>query len=140
AAPPVAALAQLAPGAQLALAGTTFTVAERGTATYASALGEIPYRLVPNTSFQFVDLYDGRGGFATIDYGDGSEPPVVYVGSQVAAASLGLSGGEAPAQAQAGARAAPGARLACPSCNGALELRAPDRTLRVACPYCGSLV
>jgi Domain of unknown function (DUF4178) len=138
AAPPLSALAQLAPGAQLALGGMTFTVAERGTATYASALGEIPYRLVPNSSFQFLDLSDGRGGFATIDYGDGSEPPAVYIGTQVAPQALGLSGGEAP-QAQA-VRAAPGARLACPNCNGALELRAPDQTLRVACPYCGSLV
>jgi Zn finger protein HypA/HybF involved in hydrogenase expression len=138
AAPPIAALAQLAPGARLALAGTTFTVAERGTATYVSALGEIPYRLVPNSSFQFVDLSDGRGGFATIDYGDGSEPPAVYIGAQVAPQALGLSGGEAaPVEA---ARPAQGARLACPNCNGALELRAPDHTLRVACPYCGSLV
>jgi hypothetical protein len=136
--PPISAVAQLAPGARLVLAGTTFTVAERGTATYASALGEIPYRLVPNSSFQFVDLSDGRGGFATIDYGDGSEPPAVYLGTQVAPEALGLSGGE-PA-APAAARPAQGARLACPSCNGALELRAPDQTLRVACPYCGSLV
>ncbi|HEX8113219.1 MAG TPA: DUF4178 domain-containing protein [Kofleriaceae bacterium] len=138
AAPPISALAQLAPGARIALAGTTFTVAERGTATYVSALGEIPYRLVPSSSFQFVDLSDGRGGFATIDYGDGSEPPAVYIGYLVTPESLGLSGGEAPAEAQAGP--AQGARLACPNCNGALELRAPDQTLRVACPYCGSLV
>lgn len=136
AAPPLSALGQLAPGAPLSLGGAPFTVAERGTATYVSALGEIPYRLVPGASFQFVDLSDGRGGFATIDYGDGSEPPAVYIGAQVAPASLGLSGGEAgPAAATA-----QGARLACPSCNGALELRAPDQTLRVACPYCGSLV
>ncbi|HEX3759340.1 MAG TPA: DUF4178 domain-containing protein [Kofleriaceae bacterium] len=137
AAPPISALAQLAPGAQLALGGAPFTVAERGTATYVSALGEIPYRLVPGSSFQFVDLADGRGGFATLDYGDGSEPAAVYIGAQVAPASLGLSGGEAAAPAAAPAQ---GARLACPSCNGALELRAPDQTLRVACPYCGSLV
>ena len=137
-APPIAKLAQLAPGAQVTLAGTAFTVAERGTATYASALGEIPYRLVPSSSFQFVDLADGRGGFATIDYGDGSEPPAVYIGAQVTPQGLALSGGEAaPAPA---ARPAPGARLACPNCNGALELRAPDQTLRVGCPYCGSLV
>ncbi len=138
AAPPISALAQLVPGARIALGGTTFTVAERSVATYASALGEIPYRLVPGSSFQFVDLSDGRGGFATIDYGDGREPPAVYIGAQVAPESLGLSGGEAPAPAQS--HPAQGARLACPNCNGALELHAPDQTLRVACPYCGSLV
>ena len=138
AAPPIAALGQLAPGAQVALAGATFTVAERGTATYSSAAGEIPYRLVPNSTFQFIDLSDGRGGFATIDYGDGSEPPAVYLGAQVAPDSLGLIGGEPVAAAPAAV--AQGARLACPNCNGSLELRAPDQTLRIACPYCGTLV
>ena len=135
--PPVAALGSLAPGTQVSLAGATFTVAERSTATYIAASGEIPYRLVPNSTFQFVDLSDGRGGFATIDYGDGSVPPTLYLGAQVAPQSLALSGGEAAAPAAA---AAQGARLACPSCNGSLEVRAPDQTLRVACPYCGTLV
>jgi len=130
-------MAQLAPGAAIQLAGSTFTVAELGTATYVSAQGEIPYRLVPASSFQFADLSDGRGGFATIDYGNGSEPPAVYLGYQVTPQGLGLSGGEAQPQVQA---PAPGARLACPNCNGSLELRAPDQTLRVACPYCNSLV
>ena len=132
----VPSIAMLAPGTQITLAGAAFTVAERGTATYTSALGEIPYRLVPNSTFQFVDLSDGRGGFATIDYGDGGEPPAVYLGYQVTPQGLGLSGGEAP-QVVAPAT---GARLACPNCNGSLELRAPDQTLRVACPYCGALV
>jgi len=134
---PVPPIGALAPGTQIALAGATFTVAERGTAQYIAALGEIPYRLIPNSGFHFVDLSDGRGGFATIDYGDGSEPPAIYMGYQVAPESLGLSGGEAPA---ATAKPAAASRLACPNCNGSLELRAPDQTLRVACPYCGSLV
>jgi hypothetical protein len=134
---PVPSIASLAPGTQVGLAGGAFTVGERGTATYVSALGEIPYRLVPMSTFQFADLSDGRGGFATIDYGDGSEPPAVYLGYQVSPADLGVVGGEVQPQS---ARPAAGARLACPSCNGPLELRAPDQTLRVACPYCGSLV
>ncbi|HEU4734455.1 MAG TPA: DUF4178 domain-containing protein [Kofleriaceae bacterium] len=137
AAPPLAPGPALAPGAPVVLAGTTFTVSERGMATYVSAAGEIPYRLVPNTTFHFVDLSDGRGGFATIDYGDGSEPPAVYLGYQVTPEGLGLSGGEAPQPAPA---AAAGARLACPNCNGSLELRAPDQSLRVVCPYCNHLV
>ena len=136
----VPSIAALAPGTQVALAGATFTVAERGTATYVSAMGEIPYRLVPNSTFQFADLSDGRGGFATIDYGDGSAPPAVYIGMQVTPHSLGFSGGEPAAQTGQAAARAPGARLACPNCNGSLELRAPDQTLRIACPYCGTLV
>jgi hypothetical protein len=133
-APPIA---MLAPGTQVELAGATYTAAERGTATYVSALGEIPYRLVPGSSFQFADLSDGHGGFATVDYGDGSEPPVTYVGHVVTPQGLGISGGEV---APPVAAPAAGQRLACPNCNGSLELRAPDQTLRVACPYCGSLV
>jgi Domain of unknown function (DUF4178) len=135
---PVPSIAALAPGTQIGLAGGAFTVAERGTATYVSALGEIPYRLVPMSTFQFADLSDGRGGFATIDYGDGSDAPALYLGYQVAPRDLGLVGGEASQAAPA--RPASGARLACPNCNGSLELRAPDQTLRIACPYCGSLV
>ena len=131
------AIEALAPGTAIALAGTTYTVAERGTATYVSAQGEIPYRLVPASTFQFVDLSDGRGGFATIDYGDGSDAPAVYLGYQVTPQGLGLSGGEAQPQL---ATPATGARLACPNCNGALELRVPDQTLRIACPYCNNLV
>ena len=134
---PVPPISALAPGAQVPLAGATFTVAERGTATYTSALGEIPYRLVPGSSFQFVDLSDGRGGFATIDYGDGTAPPSVYLGYQVTPQGLGITGGEAQPQL---VKPTTGARLACPNCNGSLELRAPDQTLRVACPYCNSLV
>mgnify|MGYP000140193230 CR=1 FL=1 len=128
---------QLTPGATIELGGAHYTIAERGAATYVAALGEIPYRLAPGATYAFADLSDGRGGFATIDYGDGSESPTVYLGAQVAPASLGLAGGEAPAPA---GRASQGARLACPNCNGALELRAPDQSLRVACPYCASLV
>lgn len=133
----VPSIAQLAPGTQIQLAGQPFTVGERGTATYTSALGEIPYRLAPNTTFQFADLSDGRGGFATIDYNDGSEPPTVYLGFQVTPQGLGISGGETAAPAVAPVQAA---RLACPNCNGSLELRAPDATLRIACPYCGTLI
>jgi hypothetical protein len=137
--PDVAApsIAALAPGTQVALAGAMYTVSERGTATYVSALGEIPYRLVPQSSFQFADLSDGRGGFATIDYGDGGEPPAVYLGHQVTPQGLGISGGEAAPQL---VKPAAGGRLACPQCGGSLELRAPEQSLRVACPYCGSLV
>ncbi|MBC7974932.1 MAG: DUF4178 domain-containing protein, partial [Myxococcales bacterium] len=52
---------------------------------------------------------------------------------------LGLSGGEAP-QLAAPPTTTSGARLACPNCNGALELRVPDQSLRVACPWCDHLV
>ena len=128
----------LRPGAQVTLHGRTFTVGEMGSATYASANGEIPYRLDPSETFWFIDLADGQGGFATIDYGTDGVSPTVYVGSQVNLKDLGIYGGEVMTQGTS--RAAQGGKLPCPNCGGSLELRAPDATLRVACPYCNHLV
>lgn len=117
-----------------------FTVGERGTATLAGAEGEIPFRFVPGASFQFADLADGTGRFATIDYGaptDSVAAPTIYLGRQVTLAELELAGGEAAPDA---ARPRAGKRLACPSCAGGLELRAPEQSMRVVCPYCSSLI
>ena len=133
--------AQLSPGGKIALGGDTFTVSELSEATYVSARGEIPYRLVPSETFEYADLGDGSGKFATIDYGsedDTSGEPTVYLGRQVTLAELGMAGGED--QPESVAKGATAAKLACPNCGGALELRAPDVTLRVRCPYCNALV
>ncbi|MBA3392661.1 MAG: DUF4178 domain-containing protein [Deltaproteobacteria bacterium] len=134
---PVPAYQQLRPGAQVVIQNRTFTVGEMGQAQYASALGEIPYRLEPNGTFWFADLADGQGGFATIDYGNDGYP-TVYIGHQVTPKDLGIYGGEVANIGQP--RAQQGGKLACPNCGGSLELHAPDQTLRVACPYCNHLV
>jgi hypothetical protein len=123
-----------------------FTVGERGVAELAAAAGEIPFRFIPGQRSAFADLADGTGRFATIDYGDpepaasgtADDPVNVYIGRQVSLAELGLAGGEAPERAAA--RPAAGQALACPSCGGAIELRAPDRSLRVVCPYCSTML
>jgi Domain of unknown function (DUF4178) len=116
-----------------------YTVGERGVAELAGAEGEIPFRFVPGSKSAFADLADGTGRFATIDYGDPDDdhdPHHVYMGRQVTLAELRVAGGEvAPA-----ARASAGKRLACPTCNGSIELRAPDQSMRVACPYCATLL
>ncbi len=122
-----------------------FTVGERGEAELIAAAGEIPFRFVPGGKSAFADLADGSGRFATIDYGDAADgaageaddPITVYIGKQVSLRELGIRGGEsdAPASAAAGAQ-----RLACPSCNGAVELRVPDRSMRVVCDYCSSIL
>lgn len=133
--------AQAEPGRVVRLPdGSALHVAERGEAQYLSAEGEIPYRFVPGASFRFADLSDETGRFATIDFGitaDPPAPPTLYVGHQVPLAELALAGGEAPATAAP--RSIASRRLACPQCNGALELRA-KQTLRVSCPYCGALL
>jgi hypothetical protein len=154
---PVTPHYQLAPGTLRSLpthAGErTFTVSEVGVATYVAADGELPYRLTPGAVFRYADLSDGQGGFATIDYGPPesrdprvapAEPPSIYIGGQIRLQDLNLMGGEM-APPGGGAIGAGGPRitsqrLACPNCNGSLELRAPDATLRVVCPFCNTMI
>lgn len=148
---PVTPHYQLQPGAQRNLptrAGErTFTVSEVGVATFVAADGELPYRLVPGSMFRYADLADGQGGFATIDYGPPeardprvgpTEPPSIYIGGQIRFEDLHISGGITGVPG-AGPRVT-SQRLACPNCNGSIELRAPDASLRVVCPYCNSML
>jgi hypothetical protein len=117
-----------------------FTVGELGVASYEAAAGELPYRLAPRTAFRYADLTDGQGGFATIDYGSPNaidEPPTLYLGRQLHLGELHLQGGET---SPSSVPTISSQRLACPSCGGSLELRAPDAALRVVCPYCNSML
>jgi hypothetical protein len=117
----------------------TFTVSEVGAAAYRAAAGEMPYRLEPGLRFRFADLSGDRGGFATIDAGvEPGEPIAIYIGREVSLAELQLAGGSsapAPAATKVSAR-----HVACVQCGGSLELRAPDVTLRVTCPYCAAVL
>ena len=134
-------IAALQPGSVIELpvggASRSFTVAEHAEGTYGAATGELPYRLVPDTTFRYVDLDDGGGTFATIDYGEPGDPPALYVGQQVTLDELGIRGGEA---GPSGDRTITSKRLACPSCNAPIELRAPDSSQRVVCAYCNQLI
>ena len=114
---------------------TSFVVAEKGTATVIAAEGEIPYQLIPNETSYYADLSGAKRAFGTIDYG--MNPPFVFVGKEVALAEIGL-GGARPAERAA--RTVSAAGLGCPNCGGPLELRAPDKTERVTCPNCDSLI
>ncbi len=117
---------------------STFVVSEKGQAERRSAAGEIPYRLVPGERFFYADLSGQGGVFASLDYGQApAGPPALYVGREVTLAELGWEG-RAPADRPATVVKAD--RMACPECDGALELRAPDQTQRVGCPYCGTMI
>ena len=110
-------------------------VQEKGTATYVAADGEIPYKLVPNERVRFADLSGKNNAFATIDYS--FEPPWVFSGSQVTLEEIGL-GDARPVKREA--RTVSSAAMGCPNCGGPLSLTAPDKTERVTCPNCDSLL
>jgi hypothetical protein len=135
-------LSSLDPGSKVELptmlgATRTFTVGEVGSATYIAANGEVPFRLVPESSYTFADLSDGEGNFATIDYGEEGDTPTLYVGQQTTLAELHIAGGEiGPPRDET----TTSKRLACPNCNAPVELRAPDQSLRAACGYCNHLL
>ncbi|MCE9546162.1 MAG: DUF4178 domain-containing protein [Planctomycetia bacterium] len=112
-----------------------FTVAEIGQAAAAAAEGEIPFRFTPGEMHDYADLAAGGGKFATFDYGE--TPPHVYVGQEVTLDDLGLA---AAPLAEQETRRVGAAVMNCPNCSGSLELKAPDETLRVTCPYCNSLL
>lgn len=114
---------------------TPLMVQEKGVATSVAADGEIPYRLTPNEESQFADLAGKGNAFATIDYS--MSPPWVFVGQQVTLEEIGL--GDAKS-AKREARRVSAAGMGCPNCGGPLDLVAPDKTERVTCPNCDSLL
>jgi hypothetical protein len=111
-------------------------VAEKGIARPIGAKGEIPYRLVPNQDYQYADLSGPGGRFATLDYSD--VPPSVYLGCEIPLDDLHLP--HTPEAVEHEPRQVEGVHLTCPKCGGSLELRAPDKTERVGCPFCGALL
>lgn len=114
---------------------TPLIVAETGRATARGAKGEIPYLLTPGETYYYADLSGVNGAFGTLDYNQ--SPPLVFLGQQVTLAELGITTTRAPEREE---RRVGAAQVSCPHCAGPLELRAPDRTERVTCPNCNSLL
>jgi hypothetical protein len=136
--PPISAMR---PGATVTLpvngAPRVFTVAEANSASYVAASGELPFRLDIGAHYWFADLNEPGGWFATIDYGDGSERPTLYVGHQIALPDLHIHGGEAAPVARATIGSS---KLACPNCNGSVEIKLPGETQSLVCQYCNHLL
>lgn len=110
-------------------------VQEKGRATYNAAEGEIPYKLVPGEQFDYADLAGKGGAFATIDYS--IDPPWVFLGSQVLLDDIGLGSAKSVVREP---RRVDAAGVSCPNCAGPLNLEAPDKSERVTCPNCDSLL
>jgi len=114
---------------------TPLMVAETGRATALGAKGEIPYLLTPGETYYYADLSGTNGAFGTLDYNE--TPPMVFLGQQVTLADLGITTTRASEREE---RRVGAAQLSCPHCGGPLELHAPDKTERVTCPNCNSLL
>lgn len=115
-------------------------IAEVNTATIVSAQGELPWLFDPGDKLRYADLSGPRRAFATLDYGPSAQPDAeveVFVGRELDLAELQL---DLPVGKELEPPSIKAARLQCPQCQGALELRAPDQALRVTCPYCHALV
>ncbi|HEY0729076.1 MAG TPA: DUF4178 domain-containing protein [Pyrinomonadaceae bacterium] len=114
---------------------TPLIVAETGRATALGAKGEIPYLLTPGETYLYADLSGTNRSFGTLDYNE--SPPLVFLGTEVTLAELGITTTRTPEREE---RRVGAAQLGCPNCGGPLELRAPDKTERVTCPNCNSLL
>lgn len=110
-------------------------VQEKGRAESVAADGEIPYKLTPGEQSPYADLAGKNNAFGTIDYS--MSPPWVFVGSQVTLDEIGL--GQAKSVKRDPKRVS-SAAMGCPNCGGPLNLLAPDKTERVTCPNCDSLL
>lgn len=111
-----------------------FVVGEKNEGTFLSAEGELPFAAAPGTKRLFVDLSTGGGGWASIDYGDGTQAPQVYVGVQTSFAEFQITerGGDRPA-AKVKTEA-----IKCPGCGAPLPVLAAG-TERAACRHCNAL-
>ena len=123
---------------------TSMVVAETGEAEMLAARGEIPYRPEIGRRYWYADLGGPGGSFGTLDFGE--KPPALFLGKQVSLADLGLETGTGAGSPDAAydpdAIAGPQVdveAVTCGNCGGGLEIHVPDRTERVACPYCGTM-
>lgn len=135
----IPAWSEIEPGSSVALGDppVRLTVGERNLSSAMAAEGELPFQFIPGERSRFADLSDGRGRFATLDYGlpESDDSATLYLGRRVTLAELGL----APV-AQVEERELQAERLSCPNCGGSVELRLPGRSLSVVCPYCASVL
>lgn len=124
---------QLAPGSNVDLGEYgQWVVSEVGQRRVIAGQGSLPSIPKPNVITRYADISAAGGNFGTIDYGDGSEPPELYLGQQFDPAIMRLADGmpiEAPeAKTQA---------MECPNCGGNLPILS-QQSERIVCQYCGT--
>ncbi|QDF02763.1 DUF4178 domain-containing protein [Myxococcus xanthus] len=130
------ALEDLHPGERLHLRDRAWVIEERGHGRVVAAAGQLPSDVDPTQDAWYVDATGPKGTFLTLDFGTRGHSPEAFVGEALKLEQLGIPAG----QLRPRVRKVELQQARCTQCNGNLELRAPDKTLRVACPYCGALL
>jgi len=130
-------LADIALGQKYAISGRNFAVTNILNAECVAGEGELPFKVGAGYPAPVVDLRDEQGGFATFDYSDDPERPLVFVGDSVDFKSLAWANlrekiplPEATVKARA---------FNCPSCGSPLAV-AHGNIETVGCRSCGAVL
>lgn len=131
-------------GASATVGGVGWTVIEAAQAKVIAAEGTLPFAAVQDTPTAYADLrsMDGRR-VGTLDAVD--QPPTLWVGRIVPLTALQMEGlrpitgwSDPVLTNFQGPEVTQVRSLSCPSCGGAITLRAPGATVNLGCEYCGS--
>ena len=129
----VPAISALGPGSDVDLGPHgTWVVSEVGQRRVVSGEGAMTTVPTPGVVTRYADISAQGGGFGTIDYGDGTQQPELYLGRQFDPRSLKLDSG-LPLEAPEGKAAV----VECPNCGGDLPLLS-QQAERIICQYCGT--
>ena len=134
---PALSLDLFRPGHDAYVGGKRVVVEEVRRARTASAAGQLPSDVKGDASTVAVDATGPGGVFVTYDFGERQRAPEIFVGRRVRLDELGIPASELVPRKPKRARLQ---AARCPKCQGPLELKAPDSAMRVACPFCGSLL
>src|SRR4030095_7536336 len=130
---------RLEPGLAVTLGGVGYAVTDRREAEGIAGEGGLPFRVGSGWKTLSADLRNETARFATLDYSD--ETPRLYLGeviddvSRLRAGAPRAARAARPARVRGRALTPPPAAttLACRGCGGTLEIRAPGRSVTVAC-------
>jgi predicted RNA-binding Zn-ribbon protein involved in translation (DUF1610 family) len=129
-------LDSMRPGQRLHLRNKPFVVEEVGHGKVVAAEGQLPSDVDPTEDSYYVDATGPKGTFVTLDFGTREMAPEVFLGQRLKLEQLGIPLSELRPRVKKTQLQ----QARCTQCNGPLELRAPDQSRRVACPYCGALL
>ncbi len=110
-----------------------FVVAEVSQRRVVAGQGEMPNVPKPGVVTYYADISGPGGQFGTIDYGDGSAPPVLYLGKVFNPAEIQLDNGMMLDEPAGPSTAA----MECPTCGASLPIMSKAAE-RLVCQYCGT--